>query len=129
MNIDDYQRLAGETAIYPGRGGTLGAIYNALALGEAGEIQGKVSKLIRDDRVIFVSGQNGLGCCDDVYDFNDIPHEKRAELKKELGDLLWHMSMLAHDLGYSMSEIAQANLDKLADRSKRGVLGGSGDNR
>lgn len=125
MNIDDYQRLAGETAIYPGRGGTLGAIYNALALGEAGEIQGKVSKLIRDDGVI----QKWVTLTCSVYGIEDIYEERRAELKKELGDLLWHMSMLAHDLGYSMSEIAQANLDKLADRSKRGVLGGSGDNR
>lgn len=122
MNIDDYQRLAGETAIYPGRGGTLGAIYNALALGEAGEIQGKVSKLIRDDGVI-------CKWSDSTHTVHDIEPQPRAELKKELGDLLWHMSMLAHDLGYSMSEIAKSNLDKLSDRSKRGVLGGSGDNR
>lgn len=128
MNIDDYQRLAGETAIYPGRGGTLGAIYNALALGEAGEIQGKVSKLIRDDAIIDTVKTTEAWQDEDYY-FGDIPDHKRAELKKELGDLLWHMAMLAHDLGYSMSEIAQANLDKLADRSKRGVLGGSGDNR
>lgn len=122
MNIDDYQRLAGETAIYPGRGGTLGAIYNALALGEAGEIQGKVSKLVRDHNVIQHQGSTEYH----IYGLSD--HEAEP-LKKELGDLLWHMAMLAHDLGYSMSEIAQANLDKLADRSKRGVLGGSGDNR
>lgn len=122
MNIDDYQRQAGETAIYPGRGGTLGVIYNALALGEAGEIQGKVSKLIRDHNVV----QHQDSTEYQIYGLSDYETEP---LKKELGDLLWHMSMLAHDLGYSMSEIAQANLDKLADRSKRGVLGGSGDNR
>lgn len=127
MNIDDYQRLAGETAIYPGRGGTLGAIYNALALGEAGEIQGKVSKLIRDDSII--DTVKGTLAVEPDYYLGDISDHKRAELKKELGDLLWHMSMLAHDLGYSMSEIAQANLDKLSDRSNRGVLSGSGDNR
>ena len=123
MNIDDYQRQAGETAIYPGRGGTLGAIYNALALGEAGEIQGKVSKLIRDEGVVLATD------IDSEYLISELVDDEREPLKKELGDLLWHMSMLAHDLGYSMSEIAQANLDKLADRSKRGVLGGSGDNR
>lgn len=122
MNIDDYQRKAGETAIYPGRGGTLGAIYNALALGEAGEIQGKVSKLIRDNNIIQHDGST-------EYQIYGLSNEEREPIKKELGDLLWHMSMLAHDLGFSMSEIAQANLDKLEDRRKRGVLGGSGDNR
>jgi len=35
----------------------------------------------------------------------------------------------AQELGFTLGEIAQENLDKLASRKARGVLGGSGDNR
>ena len=38
VNIDDYQRLAGETAIYPGRGGTLGAMPWRWRAGDSGKV-------------------------------------------------------------------------------------------
>ena len=49
MHADDYQRRAAETAIYPGRGEMLGLTYTTLGLSsEAGEVAGKVKKLLRD---------------------------------------------------------------------------------
>ena len=47
----------------------------------------------------------------------------------ECGDVLWYLTRLIDELGYSVSEVAQANVDKLLDRKERGVIGGSGDNR
>jgi NTP pyrophosphatase (non-canonical NTP hydrolase) len=48
---------------------------------------------------------------------------------KELGDILWFVACVAHHNGFDLSDIAAANLAKLADRQRRGVIGGSGDNR
>lgn len=50
-------------------------------------------------------------------------------LKKELGDILWHITAIAEDLNSSLDEIATINLAKLASRQARGVLDGSGDER
>lgn len=50
-------------------------------------------------------------------------------LKKELGDILWHVSAIADDIDSNLGEIAQMNLDKLDDRAKRNKIQGSGDTR
>ena len=54
---------------------------------------------------------------------------EREAIKKELGDVLWYMSAVCSDLNINMSDVAQANIDKLNSRLTRGVLGGSGDER
>jgi len=36
--------------------------------------------------------------------------------REELGDVLWCLSVTAHTLGFSLSEIAKANQQKLAER-------------
>lgn len=78
--------------------------------GEAGEIAEKFKKIIRDK-----SGE--------------ISESDKAELKKEIGDVLWYLAVLARQLGLSFEEVASDNLAKLKSRSERGVIGGSGDNR
>lgn len=111
--FDVYQLATAETAIYPGTGeGEAAALtYVTLGLtGEAGEIANKVKKILRD------SG-------------GEISSEVRADLAKELGDVLWYLTRLADELGYSLYGIANENMKKLASRAERGVIGGSGDNR
>lgn len=110
MELDDYQRRARATAFYPDAGyGTNGGLtYTALGLsGEAGEFTNKVKKLHRDG---YVDGQD-------------------RGMALELGDVLWYVALAAAELGYSLDDIASANLAKLQQRSIKGKLGGSGDER
>jgi NTP pyrophosphatase (non-canonical NTP hydrolase) len=57
------------------------------------------------------------------------PENYKDLAKKELGDVLWFITAIANDEGFSLTEIAKANIAKLTDRKERGVLSGSGDNR
>jgi NTP pyrophosphatase (non-canonical NTP hydrolase) len=41
-------------------------------------------------------------------------------LREELGDVLWCLAVASHTLGFSLSEIAEANQAKLATRHPRG---------
>lgn len=113
MDFYEYEDVAASTAIYPESGqGTLTAInYTILGLcGEAGEIANKVKKIYRDkDGVLSV--------------------EDRAEISKEIGDVLWYAARAAAELGYTLEEIAEYNAEKLQSRQARGVLAGNGDNR
>lgn len=123
FTFNEYDAQAGKTAIYPGHRRNL--IYPALKLaGEAGEVAEKVGKLLRDKG--YVPMFNDEYPTDDKYIIN---MDDRNELIKELGDVLWYLSALATELDTSLEAIARANIRKLADRAKRDVLGGSGDNR
>lgn len=60
----------------------------------------------------------------------DGPKDDYSEqYKKELGDILWCLTAVANDQGFSMNDVAATNLTKLFDRKARGVLQGSGDDR
>ena len=108
MDLNQYQQAARRTAIYAEQHRV---IYPALGLAsEAGEVAGKIKKVLRD--------QGG--------DFASAPLEA---IKDELGDVLWYVAVLAGDLGLSLEQIAAANLDKLASRQARDRLGGGGDRR
>lgn len=108
MNFNEYQELAFETAIYPNKGNNI--YYPALGLGECGEVQGKIKKIMRDD--------NGI-----------VTEEKRNAIKNELGDVLWYIAALSKELNIEMNDIAITNIEKLRSRKERNVLTGSGDNR
>ena len=109
MDLSNYQRQARNTALYPDLGSN--PIYPALGLcGEAGEVADKVKKVSRDEAGVFSD-------------------ERRQSIALELGDVLWYVSQLAYELGFSLESVAQANLDKLASRAQRQVIGGSGDQR
>ena len=53
--------------------------------------------------------------------------ERLEELKKEAGDILWQLSGLCSVMGWSLNDIAQMNLDKLAARKDAGTIDGNGD--
>lgn len=110
MNFDEYQKQALTTAASTGDEFKDVMHWILGVSGESGEIAEKVKKIIRD--------KNGV-----------ISEEDKAELKKEIGDVLWYLAVLAHELGLSFEDIAEANLEKLKSRKNRGVIGGSGDNR
>jgi NTP pyrophosphatase (non-canonical NTP hydrolase) len=108
MELAEYQRLSRRTAEYP-RSAWLS--YPALGLaGEAGEVAEHAKKAIRDDG-------------------GSVTDERRAAMAKELGDVLWYVAQLASELELELEQIAQANLEKLLSRQRRGVLSGSGDER
>ena len=107
-DLDMYQQVAKTTAIYPRE---QAIIYPALGLtGEAGEVANKVKKIIRDDG--YKTNENLV-----------------QEISAEIGDCLWYISVLADDIGCKLSDIANANLIKLANRKEKGTIHGSGDKR
>jgi NTP pyrophosphatase (non-canonical NTP hydrolase) len=120
MEFNDYQLGALETAQYPEvevpkyEDGTIYSanyVYPALGLvGEAGEVAEKIKKLIRD--------QGGH------YNDNDV-----QGIKKELGDVLWYVAVLAHEFDIKLDDIATTNYNKLKSRKERNVIKGSGDDR
>lgn len=112
LTFDDYMRQTRATAIYPeaGSGSTLALAYAGLGLGEAGEVQNQLKKVIRDNK-------------------GEVTDDRRDTIAKELGDLCWYIARCADELDLSFNDIALKNLEKLNSRAERGVLQGSGDNR
>ncbi len=109
MTFNEYQDRAKATAVYPHIGENL--IYPTLGLtGEAGEVADKMKKVIRD--------HNGV-----------LDELQRNLIMLEVGDVLWYVSQLSFELGFSLEEIAQANLEKLAARATKGLIHGNGDIR
>lgn len=103
---------------------------------EVGELAGKVSKGIRkgissvglDGEVSAQLEDQDDARANDLY-FLDGADEQRGAIKKELGDVMWMVAGLADEFGWSLEDVCHENLRKLADRQKRGVVDGSGDNR
>lgn len=81
------------------------ALFNLA--GEAGEVCSLVAKGIRDGK---------------KFDFDQ-------NIKRELGDVLWHVAAIALDHGFSLEDVAVGNISKLSKRKDVGTLQGSGDNR
>lgn len=108
LTFGAYQEQALTTKIYPS---DCTIFYPALGLaGEAGELCNKIKKIYRDHLNI---GRD----------------EIRNPIKDELGDCLWYIAALADDLGFTLEEIAIANIHKLTVRAQENRLQGSGDDR
>lgn len=109
MKLNEYQDKAKETLIK--HGPAIDLAHLALGLnGEAGEVAEKVKKVLRD--------KGGK------YTVADL-----KAIKDELGDVLWHVALMAEYCGYTLEFVANSNLNKLESRRMRGKIHGSGDNR
>ena len=78
--------------------------------GEAGEVEDKIKKALRDDS-------------------SQLTSKTKEGIIKELGDVLWYVATVARYLDVSLDDIAKENIAKLQSRLERNKLSGSGDNR
>jgi len=109
MHFSDYQKQSRLSAIYPQMGQNF--TYSLIGLvGETGEVAEKIKKLIRDKQ-------------------SKLDNDYRAEIKKEMGDILWYFSQLATDLGIGLEDLVKTNLKKIKSRQVRHKIHGNGDNR
>ncbi|HEY0965378.1 MAG TPA: nucleoside triphosphate pyrophosphohydrolase family protein [Candidatus Saccharimonadales bacterium] len=113
MKIDEYTKIALSTL---GDGQDFGDLSPQLVdqilglVGESGEIAEKFKKIIRDKKGV-------------------LSKEDKVEIIKELGDVLWYITTIAHLLDSDLETVAKRNNEKLLSRKARGKISGSGDNR
>jgi NTP pyrophosphatase (non-canonical NTP hydrolase) len=113
MNFNDYQKQAITTDTFGGVGNIADPAFITKILGlvgEAGEVAEKFKKVLRDKEA-------------------NLSDSDKAEVVKELGDVLWYISSITHYLGVPLQQVADVNLEKVHSRKSRGVTHGSGDNR
>ena len=125
IGLNEYQRVAMTTCTESSRNFS----YMMLNfVGEVGEFASKVAKAIRKEKCtiegnrLFVDGSHPLFQ-------GSMTDDEIEDLKREAGDCLWQLSGLCTVMGWSLEDIANANLCKLASRKERGVIVGNGDNR
>lgn len=128
MTLNEYQTRAEATCTESSMNDTY-LLFGLMA--EAGELADKVAKAKRKrvlsislDRILPIT-PTGERTLDGTPEFEEFV----KGFVKELGDVLWFVAMIAKHAGLTLDEVAQQNLDKLADRAKRGVIVGNGDNR
>lgn len=110
MNFAEYQKFTDETAIYHGAGEG-NYTYPVLGLcGESGEVAEEFKKSIRDD----------LG---------ELTLDRRVKILYELGDVLWYVTRLAKEIGFSLDTVVLHNVEKLTKRKANDRLKGDGSSR
>ena len=103
VGFNEYQNFCQEVRLP-----SASSLYAVLNLaGEVGELQSLMAKAIRDGRKT-------------DYDQN---------IKKELGDIMWSVAIIALDAGFTLEDVALGNMYKLSSRRDRNKLQGSGDDR
>ena len=109
MELDEYQQAALRTAAPRDKHNEVFHLLLGL-VGETGEIAEKAKKIVRDSD-------------------SDFSQWEIEDLTKELGDTLWYVAVIADYFDVALEDVARLNIAKLADRQKRAMLGGSGDDR
>lgn len=113
MDFNEYQKRASEYDLFEVTSDlkSVRFVEKILGLtGEAGETADKIKKILRD--------KDGV-----------VTGEDRVEIVKELGDVLWYVAAISRYLDVPLSDVADMNIEKLANRKERGKLHGAGDNR
>ena len=121
LTLNDYQKKAMSTCM-PSSENFCYMFFNLV--GEVGEFASKVAKALRKETGM-MDGSNFF-----YYKFQEgekTSSEMYEELKKEAGDILWQLSGLCSVMGWSLEDVAQMNLDKLAARQEAGTIDGNGD--
>lgn len=108
ISNDDYMKFTRETAIYP-QDRELEYLTLGLA-SEAGEVAGKLKKVIRDN--------------------NGTVHEvQQAAIVDEMSDVAWYLVRLCDHFNMSLDELLELNYRKLSARKANNTISGSGDKR
>lgn len=122
MTLNEYQEKAMSTCMDSCNNFS----YMMLNLvGEVGELSSKVAKMIRKGK-FEIGVKSNLRVNIKAMEKGEIETFDN-ELKLEAGDIAWQLAGLCSVLGWSLEEVCQANLDKLASRKARGVIDGNGD--
>ena len=98
-------------------------------VGEVGEFASKAGKHMRKGKLHITTterDEEGRILHTQIWNITD---EERKLLRDELGDIQWQLAGLAHVMGFSLEEVAEKNLEKLASRKKRNLIDGDGDER
>jgi NTP pyrophosphatase (non-canonical NTP hydrolase) len=110
MTFDEYQKQALTTAVNNYEPLMAKTIWAMGIAGESGEVIEKWKKIV-------------------AYRDGEVTDADKADLAKELGDVVWYIAVFAHELGLSFDEIMALNVEKLKSRQQRGTIKGQGDNR
>jgi NTP pyrophosphatase (non-canonical NTP hydrolase) len=74
--------------------------YMALGLGgEVGEVQNEIKKLERDDN-------------------NQLDEDRRNKIITELGDTMWYFTGICNQIGCSLQQILENNMEKILQRNQ-----------
>ena len=108
MEANKYQEYIKKFDHYPMKTALL--TYGLGLGGETGEVLEKIKKLYRDKG-------------------GHITPEFKQAMKKEIGDVLWYICMIANKLNITLEEVFLANINKLDAREEKDMINGDGDNR
>lgn len=117
MELNEYQERAMDTCMDSCENDSY-MLLNLVA--EVGELAGKIAKGIRREEI---------EVCEGNYLLNQNHRYDDKDLMLEAGDILWQLAGLCKTMCWTLEDVAQANLDKLASRQQRGVIDGNGDHR
>ncbi len=93
-------------------------------VGEVGELASKMAKAIRKGKAVIDRNRFIT-----EYGSDAMTEQEIHDLKAEAGDIIWEIAGLCTVMDWTLEEVCQENLAKLASRKERGVISGDGDNR